>query len=490
MVASPGTIPFYPPYQPGGLPLTGAEILYLVNSATATAAASFRWAITDIPKVAAALPGVNPSNSDLIMIMQAASGLPKACQVGNLGVPAGNVVVGGLAGQLYFKNSASNFDASWTTSVPFLALQSATLGSATITSLFATNATVTNATVSNLQLLTGTIGTATVTNLTATNMTATNATLSNLQLLTATIGTGTVTNLTVTNMTATNATLSNLQLLTGTIGTGTITTGIVTNLTATNATITNATVSNLQNLTATISTLTLTNPLAVVNGGLATNVLGTFSVLIGGANQTAAVRAVLATSAGLVLTSNGSTSAPSWFGSMVLLNTLSPSAVASTTDTTSLTSTYRDYMIMLENVCPATNTTVLQLTIATSGANFVSGGYVSINNVNMSAVLSQDSSTTVILLSGIRATTAVATSTTAGVSGMFTLRNPASATLLKQFIGQLSYQASNGALGTSSWAMTDISGLFSSTTSPITGLAFGFSSGNIQTGTIKIWGMV
>jgi len=143
MVATPGTIPALPQYQPGALHLAGTEAVEIVNSTVATAAASYFMFLTDIcGKVPSVLPGAAPSLSDRFALYQAATGLPISAALSDLAIPQGNVVVGGTAGQVYVKNSATNFDASWTTSINFLQLQTASIGTC-----FATNGVITNLTV-------------------------------------------------------------------------------------------------------------------------------------------------------------------------------------------------------------------------------------------------------------------------------------------------------------------------------------------------------
>jgi len=150
MVATPGTIPALPQYQPGALHLAGTEAVEIVNSTVATAAASYFMFLTDVcGKVPSVLPGAVPSLSDRFALFQAATGLPISAALSDLAIPQGNVVVGGTAGQVYVKNSATNFDAGWTTSINFLQLQTASVGTC-----FATNGVVTNLTVTN----NGTVG--------------------------------------------------------------------------------------------------------------------------------------------------------------------------------------------------------------------------------------------------------------------------------------------------------------------------------------------
>lgn len=209
---------------------------------------------------------------------------------------------------------------------------------------------------------------------------------------------------------------------------------------------------------------------------------GVFNV-VGTTNITGLVTLSTYTAGVLVSSSTGVISNQ---GGMVLLNTLSPSAVASTNDTTSLTGAYRNYFIALENVCPATNTTNLQLQLATSGSNFIAASYFSQAFVfNVAASFS----TSVILLSGATATSSVGTSTVNGVSGFFYLFGPSSTNTKKRITGVTSYTIAAAADSTTTVGLATLGGNYDGTTAPVTGVNFLFSSGNIATGIIRIYGM-
>jgi hypothetical protein len=192
---------------------------------------------------------------------------------------------------------------------------------------------------------------------------------------------------------------------------------------------------------------------------------------------------------GQLLQTQGAGANPKWVGGMVLLNTLSPSAIASVSDTTSLTSTYRDYVITFENLAPATQTVTFEMQIATNASNWVSAGYVSLCQVNVGATLVTDSSTTTLLLSGTRLTTQLQTTSSYGLSGSVTFFNPSSGAENKQVRGTVSY-LTPGASGTATFALADVAGYYDAATTAITGVNFLFSSGNITTGTIKIYGLL
>lgn len=194
--------------------------------------------------------------------------------------------------------------------------------------------------------------------------------------------------------------------------------------------------------------------------------------------------------AGQILQTQGAGANPRWIGGMTLLNTLSPNGVASTNDTSSFTATYRNYLLTFENVCPATNTAALQMTVCTTGSAFITGSYVSVAQTNVNSTLSTDTSTSVILLSGTRATTSVSTTTLFGVSGWVYVNSAAIAGIGKQITGELGYQSTaSTALATTSFGVASVNGLQNLSTA-LTGINISFSAGNIATGTIKIYGLL
>ncbi len=193
---------------------------------------------------------------------------------------------------------------------------------------------------------------------------------------------------------------------------------------------------------------------------------------------------------GQFLQSPGSGGNPLWTGGLALLNTLTPSAVASAVDTTSISSNYANYLIVFENVVPANSTGTLQLQLATTGTAFLTTGYLSVAQCSVNATTAFDNSTTAILLSGTRATTAVGTASSSqyGVSGQLLIANATGASAKRMASGQLVWCVP-GAETTATLAIGAMVGVSDSFVNPISGLSFSFTPGNIAGGTIKIYGM-
>jgi hypothetical protein len=166
-------------------------------------------------------------------------------------------------------------------------------------------------------------------------------------------------------------------------------------------------------------------------------------------------------------------------GALTLLNTLTASNSASLSDTTSLTSSFSSYEIVYENVIPATNATSFELQLQVSGT-FQTSGYVAlINIVTTTGTNSASVATSFIPLSNLTASFNGAP----GVSGKFRIYNP-SATAIIQVTGE-----AVNAVNSSTMNLIQYGGSFN-TSAAVTGLKFIMSSGNITSGTIKIYGVL
>lgn len=172
---------------------------------------------------------------------------------------------------------------------------------------------------------------------------------------------------------------------------------------------------------------------------------------------------------------------------MTLIGTLSPNGVSSASFT-SLPSTFRDFVVEFDNVCPATQTTTLQMQVATSGVAFISSGYVAQSMVNVGATVVVDVSSTALIMTGIRATTQVQTTLSYGASGWIKIYHPSGTTNRVQVLGQVSYVAP-GTVSTSTLCQSRFNGFQNDGNSAVTGINFLFNSGNIQTGVFKLYGL-
>lgn len=606
-----GTIPALPQYGTGGLALASTVAIEIVDTAVATAAASYRMSQIDfVGKAPGVMLPANPVANDVIAFLQVSSNLPFVTTIGNLAIPSGNLPTGGATGTLLNKVSGTNFSAQWSGISSFLtASTSITLtGSTTVAVSVSTggisSSQIANNAVGNAQLRQGSpvsvIGVAGAATANVADIIAAGGTmvlLSNINgtgisfgRLTTTympiqfqLGNTTTNGVMVSNgstspLTATNfgttgmflmgngslaapsfnlVNLGNSTSVTGTTaiarggtGTGVLTpfgvmlggTTIVSVVPATTAGLflqaqnaTTAPAFALVNLAAATNvtgvtgfanggtgTTTLATPFGVVVGGtttLSVTAAGATGTLLAGNTATSApsfisISAALNTvnstqgsilyrdsaawlalaggTAGFVLQTQGTTANPQWVGGNgVLLNTIAANQLGSAVDTTSFTARYSRFRIAFENICPVSTalvTTSLNMQVATSGVNWIAAGYISNVETFVNATAAFASSTTVILLSGNVATTTVGTSTLYGTNGFIEINNPANAVFRKSISGELAYMAT-GAAGTATNAVALPYAIWDGASTAITGINIAFQTGNIATGTIRIYGI-
>ena len=525
---APGTFPFFPQYQPGALQLSGNEITLICSSATATAAATYYMTLADfVGKAPSIMPVGNPSITDIISVFRPSSGLYFSSAVGNLGLAVGNIPVFGTQSQVLTKNSAVNYDASWyslatlITAGPGLAVASTATGSLMITAtgiatgslptpyqtsifnqagvIYGNGTGVLQATLAGNagQVLTGqgaagpifslldlTPGVSVTGVLAGANYSAVNLAASGAGGVQGVLATG---NMTAINLatTAQGGVQGVLPVANGGQGTSTLTTnGILFGNAGAKVGITAAAAAG----SLLIANGTLTAPSFTTASLLLDAVMSTTQGSIAYRSSASWVALVPGTPSQLLQTL-GSTGNPKWVSAgPVLLNTLTPSNVSSTNDTSSMTPTYSRYRVSFDNVvCASSTAPILEMQVATTASAFITGGYVSVAQTNVNSVVSTDTSTTVILLSGLRATTWIGTATAYGLFGYVEIENPSGGINRKNVLGNVSYLTA-GASGTTTFALGSVSGYFDSTTA-ISGLNFLFNSGNIQTGVIKIYGI-
>ena len=166
-------------------------------------------------------------------------------------------------------------------------------------------------------------------------------------------------------------------------------------------------------------------------------------------------------------------------GSHTLLNTLTASNSATLSDTTSFTSTYKYYELVFENLLPATNNVTCEIQVQVGGS-FQSTSYVGNNNYAAVTTNVTNQNTTFVACS---APVLLTNTATLGVSGSFRIFNPASANL-KAIIGNYWHAGT----ATTVPQTGTVGGQYGGGTGAVTGFQVLMSSGNITSGTIKIYG--
>lgn len=155
-------------------------------------------------------------------------------------------------------------------------------------------------------------------------------------------------------------------------------------------------------------------------------------------------------------------------GALTLLAVLTASNNATIDDTTHITSTYDDYLIVIENMVPTSNGVAFLMQVTTNaGSSWIATGYN--DGINTTGFGFIDPLATAI---------AVPDTANAGFCAQFTIFNVNSTTNMRHASG-LAVMIGTYTMG----------GRLSTTGAAINGLRFKFAAGNISTGKIKIYGI-
>lgn len=182
--------------------------------------------------------------------------------------------------------------------------------------------------------------------------------------------------------------------------------------------------------------------------------------------------------AGQALVSQGASAPLYKSGVPVLLNTLTASNSVTISDTTSITATFNDYELFFENVIPATAATNLELQLFISGVAQTTS-YLGQAEAIANGVAAFAQPTTFIQVGGNT------TNSQPGVSGKCTIYGANTASVTKQVVCQ-----TTSVNGSGQAVLLISSGSYTATTGPVTGVQFLETSGNITSGSVKIYGIL
>lgn len=221
-------------------------------------------------------------------------------------------------------------------------------------------------------------------------------------------------------------------------------------------------------------TIALTTPITVPQGGTGNATATAHSLPI---NEGASAQANTGAGAtGQCVGSGGASADPSYAGGCWrLLNTLTASTSASLSDTTNVTSTYNDYLLVFENLLPTNNNSTCEIQVHSGGAfknttylasvNFVSGGLGSGSNVTTYIPCSQATNVP---------------NTGPGIVGWIMIHNPSSSSQMTLWNGQFTYISTSAQInqvggGWNSAAATDGFQII-----PVAGASPTWASGNVK----------
>jgi hypothetical protein len=166
-------------------------------------------------------------------------------------------------------------------------------------------------------------------------------------------------------------------------------------------------------------------------------------------------------------------------GMKVLVNTMTASSQAALSDTTSITGSYVEYEVVLEKLVPATNNVFAQLQVHVAGGGFQNSGYITETLCDVASATAFGAATTGIPLN---VNASISNTGIVGVTGIIHLYLPAQNSMA--FDGHTIAQTTNA----TSQQICTVGGWYPNNGSAIDGIQFVFSSGNIASGTMKIYG--
>lgn len=253
---------------------------------------------------------------------------------------------------------------------------------------------------------------------------------------------------------------------------------------------------------ATNNATNTSSPITVAQGGTGVATLTTaYGVLCAGTTATGNVQTLASLgSSTQVLTSNGAGALPSFQAAagassgLTFIGTASATSSATVDFANLLTSTYDNYLVVIEDFSPDTNNIELELLVGTGGTptyqtsgytGFLLGGsgggasaYVGASaTANFSLSKNAASSSTLTRISNDTATKTAC--------GYVYIHNANSSSNDKNIEGRMTYQGTSTASGAE---QAVISGGRWSSATVITSLRFQTNSGNITNGTFKLYG--
>tara|TARA_A100001015_G_scaffold287984_1_gene358356 strand:+ start:1577 stop:2200 length:624 start_codon:yes stop_codon:yes gene_type:complete len=195
-------------------------------------------------------------------------------------------------------------------------------------------------------------------------------------------------------------------------------------------------------------------------------------------------------SGGTTLIDNGALDSAVPTGSLTLLSTQTASSSANISFTSGIDSTYKEYIFKFINIHPSANGNQFQFNMTTDGTNYnvtkTSTQFYSVHKEDDSNQgLSYGTSYDLAQSTGFQALTDSTSNDDDGsTSGELFIFSPSSTTFVKHFIATTNSLFSGG---TYSWQQFTAG--YGNTTSAVTGVQFKYSSGNIDSGTIKMYGV-
>ena len=175
--------------------------------------------------------------------------------------------------------------------------------------------------------------------------------------------------------------------------------------------------------------------------------------------------------------------------SLILISTQTASSSATIDFTSGIDSTYKEYVFKFINIHPATDNVKFQFNLTTDGTNFnvtkTSTYFAAYHSEADDAGLSYSTGSDLAQSTSDQPIAEdVGSDNDQAPSGSLFLYNPSSTTFVKHYLAVMSNSQQTD------YSQNIFVGGYGNTTSAITGVRFKFASGNIDAGTIKMYGVV
>jgi len=219
----------------------------------------------------------------------------------------------------------------------------------------------------------------------------------------------------------------------------------------------------------------------VADGGTGLSSTTAYAVLCGGTTSTGALQSIASVgTSGQVLTSNGAGALPTFqtnsSGALVKISSTVASSSA-TVSFTGLSSSYRDFLVVLSNVVPATDNVDFYMRTSTNNGSSYDSGAANYRYAYYGTITSATTDT------AIRLNGNTGNGTAEGVAGWVRIHNPQSAAGKCQ----VTYHTSTYVYTDSLYSITGAA--YRDTAADVDAIQFYFSSGNIASGTITLYGI-